>query len=87
MAKIFKMLKNEKGATAIEYGLIAALDRSCRYWRHDQHRHQARHDLQQRFEQPLSSFAVSTGSGGAATRRRFLSSRPRTHCDRADPRG
>jgi pilus assembly protein Flp/PilA len=25
MAKIFKMLKNEKGATAIEYGLIAAL--------------------------------------------------------------
>ena len=25
MAKIIKMLKNEKGATAIEYGLIAAL--------------------------------------------------------------
>ncbi len=25
MAKIFKMLKHEKGATAIEYGLIAAL--------------------------------------------------------------
>ena len=25
MAKILKMLKNEKGATAIEYGLIAAL--------------------------------------------------------------
>jgi len=25
MAKIFKLLKNEKGATAIEYGLIAAL--------------------------------------------------------------
>jgi pilus assembly protein Flp/PilA len=25
MAKVFKMLKNEKGATAIEYGLIAAL--------------------------------------------------------------
>lgn len=25
MAKMFKMLKNEKGATAIEYGLIAAL--------------------------------------------------------------
>jgi pilus assembly protein Flp/PilA len=25
MAKMIKMLKNEKGATAIEYGLIAAL--------------------------------------------------------------
>ena len=25
MAKFLKMLKNEKGATAIEYGLIAAL--------------------------------------------------------------
>jgi pilus assembly protein Flp/PilA len=25
MAKIFKLLKNSKGATAIEYGLIAAL--------------------------------------------------------------
>ena len=25
MAKIIKVLKNEKGATAIEYGLIAAL--------------------------------------------------------------
>ena len=25
MAKIFKMIRNEKGATAIEYGLIAAL--------------------------------------------------------------
>ncbi|MGN6058461.1 MAG: Flp family type IVb pilin [Sphingomicrobium sp.] len=25
MAKFVKMLKNEKGATAIEYGLIAAL--------------------------------------------------------------
>ena len=25
MAKIFKLLKNDKGATAIEYGLIAAL--------------------------------------------------------------
>jgi pilus assembly protein Flp/PilA len=25
MAKFIKMLKNEKGATAIEYGLIAAL--------------------------------------------------------------
>ncbi len=25
MTKLFKMLKNEKGATAIEYGLIAAL--------------------------------------------------------------
>ena len=25
MAKIFKLIRNEKGATAIEYGLIAAL--------------------------------------------------------------
>ncbi|MGZ2412075.1 pilus assembly protein Flp/PilA [Sphingomonas sp. F9_3S_D5_B_2] len=25
MAKIFKLIKNEQGATAIEYGLIAAL--------------------------------------------------------------
>jgi len=25
MAKIFKLLKSDKGATAIEYGLIAAL--------------------------------------------------------------
>ena len=25
MAKIFKLLRNSKGATAIEYGLIAAL--------------------------------------------------------------
>jgi pilus assembly protein Flp/PilA len=25
MAKLMKLLKNEKGATAIEYGLIAAL--------------------------------------------------------------
>ena len=25
MAKFFRLLKNEKGATAIEYGLIAAL--------------------------------------------------------------
>ena len=25
MAKIFKLLRNDKGATAIEYGLIAAL--------------------------------------------------------------
>jgi pilus assembly protein Flp/PilA len=25
MAKILKLIKNEKGATAIEYGLIAAL--------------------------------------------------------------
>ena len=25
MAKIFKMIRNTKGATAIEYGLIAAL--------------------------------------------------------------
>jgi pilus assembly protein Flp/PilA len=25
MSKIFKLIRNEKGATAIEYGLIAAL--------------------------------------------------------------
>jgi len=32
---LFKnLLANEDGATAIEYGLIAALDRRCRHHRH-----------------------------------------------------
>ena len=37
MAKFLKLIKNEEGATAIEYGLIAA-HRRCRDCRYGQHR-------------------------------------------------
>ena len=54
MSKFLKLIKNSKGATAIEYGLIAARLRSPRS-AHDQHRHEAGQDVQQRFELALET--------------------------------
>jgi len=46
--------------------------RRCGDWRHAGHRHQAGHDLQQRFEQALSFFIRVLSSGGGVERlRRF----------------
>ena len=57
MAKFLKLIKNSKGATAIEYGLIAALIAVAAIAAMTEHRHQAGHDVQQRFELALSSFS------------------------------
>ena len=46
MSKFLKLIKNSKGATAIEYGLIAALIAVAAIGCDAGHRQQAEHDLQ-----------------------------------------
>ena len=55
MAKFLKLIKNNKGATAIEYGLIAALIAVAAIAAMTEHRFEARLDLQQRFVEPALS--------------------------------
>ena len=46
MSKFLKLIKSEKGATAIEYGLIAALIAVAAITAMTSYRQQAEHDLQ-----------------------------------------
>ena len=70
MSKFLKLIKNEKGATAIEYGLIAALIAVAAIGAMTEHRYEAGHDLQQRFGQALSFVRSLLSSGGGVERRR-----------------
>ena len=52
MKTIFqRFVKDELGATAIEYGLIASLIARCHHCRRHRARHFAQHDLQQPLDQ------------------------------------
>ena len=74
MSKFLKLIKNEEGATAIEYALIAALDRHCGDRRDDQHRNQAEQHVPERVEQPqVTPSHLRLRGGGAGRRRRLFS--------------
>ncbi len=50
MTKFLNLIKNSRGATAIEYGLIAALIAVAAIAAMQEQSHQAGHDVQQRFD-------------------------------------
>ena len=52
MSKFLKLIKNEEGATAIEYGLIAALIAVAIDHCDEHGRHRAERDLHERWFEP-----------------------------------
>ncbi len=73
MAKFIKLIRNNEGATAIEYGLIAALIAVAAITAMTSIGTKLGGTFQQRFEQALSFFRSLRTAGGGTERYRRLS--------------
>ena len=80
MSKFLKLIKNEKGATAIEYGLIAALIAVAAIGAMTNIGHEVEQHVPERVDQPQVRLYRSKTAGGGAERCRRLLFRSISEC-------